>query len=557
MKQQLLMAAIIASASALATPKIIDRSVIGRWTFDDASDFGKDTSGYDASSFVFSSGLTGVAAGGIANTGYLNISTKGASVQATLGQGSSVSLSTPQTIAVWFKSDCDSITSGGDAGAKAVIGAFNDHSNWHFATMRYQKGLTASSYGWMLATDPSANSFWNDNSRAETASDNKPYLPFSVSGSTVTLGGDLGMRYNSRDYKVAYKGLLDEVVILNRMMTKEELTRLYQTGETYIFTAADIGVPIEGDNRKQLFSGYYLWTTRTEYTSSNPADKAPGAFPGAAYMIDRGSTMLTQESGVFGGDVSKKVSLTLGRVADLKNRITGETVVPKSTGNLTQAGGEGSGLTFYDLRLNNGQIVVVGSDNQHLTTTLLDLGSTDLDQPFMMYVNYNGTYVFDAGGAVTGSGVLEVHGNDGTTVVVQNFTPDVGSDTPRLRLASGSIKTKYLNGFKGGTLLVDTKGAVDFRGNDRYAAWPLHVRCIETLSAGKYPILTVPNIHTSFKSKDDIILTQPTLANDKLVCEVVVEQTDASTRTVYLDCKIPPAEIPVEDKGPSPILVIE
>lgn len=448
----------------LAEPAIKDGSVVGYWKFNEVSDPGKDSSGYLGQSIILPSGMEAVPAatgdnGGFDGSGYLNISTAGATASVELGGGNRIAKATsggtfnktttyaPHTIVARFKADC-SLTSAGDAGTKAVIAAINDKTRWHFAAMRYQKGLTPSSSAWMIVTDPEANEFWSDGNRAEVAGDDRPEFPVLVDDTTVRLGGKIG---TSR-YSASYKGFLDEAMVINRMMTKEEITRLCQTGETYIYVIPDSD---DYAYRNLLFAGYYGWSTRVEYTADY-AGKIPGAFPGAAYMLDNDMRMMAMESGTFGGDLSKKVSLTIGRTAPLKNMLTGEVIVSKTSGKFAQHP-DAQSVAFYDLRLNDG-IIEALADGQALSSEHLDVGASE-SNPFVIAVPQDVTYTLNVTDATTGSGFLAKTGKG--TLVVPNYR-----GTAKLRLVEGSVKTSRLDGYAGGTVLVSKGSVMAFTGSD-------------------------------------------------------------------------------------------
>lgn len=427
-KRVVLAGGLVLSLLGFAEPAIKDGSVLGYWTFDDGVQ-SADVSGYGGGLVQLQDGVSIESSGGY-SAGYLNIAASGGKT-ATASLANGLSLNTDKfTIVMRMKrsSAMSKLPEVGESTDKQFVRNFNDETKWHLLTVRGKQkdaGVGASyDYGYMCDPEDFMSS-----SRPETASDELGFL-VSVSGQNVTFGGSL------KGY--AYQGGIDEVMVINRMMMKEELQRLYRTGETYIFP---------NGNQTPSLSNSAGWSSQLE----NTLYLNPGDMPGAAYIIDGGWTAEQWLHVTFGGDVSKKVSLTLGRLAPLVNRLNNEILVEDTTGNIKQ--GPGTNFTFYDLRLNDGKITAGGYS---LTTTLLDVGASS-EKPFEL--SNAGAYSLNVGEATTGSGVLKKTGAGKLTV-------NAWTGTAKLRLAEGSIRTPRLDGYTGGTVLVSKGSVMAFTGSD-------------------------------------------------------------------------------------------
>ena len=172
----------LCASTVWAKPKILDGSVLGRWTFDNPSDYGQDSSGYDAGSFAFSStkmeGLPGSTDGSFDQSGFLHVKTAGASVTCTLGGNQSLDNSTYYTYVGLFKATGNTISVPDDDDQAALVADLNDRSGaWHFGVKRYQKNAAYNSKMiWMIATDPESDAFWNSKPRSEIGTDNTLFI---------------------------------------------------------------------------------------------------------------------------------------------------------------------------------------------------------------------------------------------------------------------------------------------------------------------------------------------------------------------------------------------
>ena len=368
-------------------PTIKDRSVFGRWTFNDGAS-SADVSGWGGSAFTIKSGTMSFKDGGSYDgSGYLVITSSGTAT-ATLGGGNTLNDTSYQTVLARYKSSCSVSTSFLSGNEKEFVSKLNDKENWHFCTLRYQgTKASAGTYGsttWRSAIDPADEYWWSSSPRADVGNDSKILIPASVSSSVVTVGGSVGVGSKTTDYK----GSIDEVVIVGRLMGLAEISRYYQTGETFVYPTAT-----------PSFAAATGWSS----VENNWRPK-PGDMPGAAYIVDDNKTMTQGGTATFGTDVANRVSLTLGRKAPL-TFIDGNTEVTKQTAGNFDHSSAGT-LTFYDLRLVNGKFTGVAGGA--LNTIMLDI-----DTPSGSAFEFNvasGTYAISSANAVTGNGVLKKTG---------------------------------------------------------------------------------------------------------------------------------------------------
>jgi len=501
--------------AGLAEPAIKDGSVIGYWKFDGTTDAARkaDSSGYGNTMNALASGASTSATGGTAG-GCLTL-TSGKTTTAPINTSGTPAFNATATypyytFATRFKSGGKIISSiFVDSEVKAVV---NDTANWHFAAQRYHSNLTGSSYSYMAVLDPR----WNDSLtwiKADGSTDTKRPLELasnesafiiSATQQAVTFGGSLSGN--------AWYGSLDEAMVVNRLLSKREMTRLNFTGETYVY----------------CHSGNPNFAAATGWSSCEGSYvPVPGAMPGAPYIVDNGKTMTQNATATFGGTVDKKVSLTLGRLAALTYPEGTETKTVTTVGNFTQSAN--TAITFYDLRLNDGTITAGGTS---LTTTLLDV-EAPASKPFVLAAAND--FALNVGAATTGAGVLAKTGAGKLTV-------NAWTGTAKLRLAEGSIKTPRFNGYAGGTVLVSVGSTVAFAGDD---ALPTTANKMKILFDGTKPtaktaVMTVPAGVTAAMIQD-----ATAYANGQ-VGIVTVEDG-----TVYVEPVYP------EDLGSVPVLMVE
>lgn len=514
-----------------AEPAIKDRSVLGCWRFESGA-YATDSSGYgsDITTDLTGGGFELVSAGSYDGSGCLKVTTAAKKCSATLAKSVNGTSATPYyTMVARFKSD---IAVGTD---KAIQKIISDTEHWHMLLVRYHN-KKFSSKKWTYVCDPDilweGKLFWNNSNRPEDTENffgTVAEAPLSVSETTVTIGGNIA----SSSYK--YKGAFDDVMIINRALTKEEMTRLYLTRETYVFPCGTRNEtpPYYHAPANVSFDSVAGWSS-DEFGNGG---WSPGEMPGAAYIVDSGLVLNgPAASATFGGDVSKQVSLTLGRLAPLKNVLTGETLVSNTQGNFSQ--GAGSAITFYDLRLNDGTYAAGGTS---LTTTLLDVDAP-ASKPFTLAAA--GDFALNVGEDTTGSGVLAKTGAGKLTV-------NKWTGTAKLRLAEGFIKTPRLDGYTSGTVIVDEASVaggvptVTFTGTDTLSG-TIQVRYDGTIAAAEatYPVLNAPTLTSAGQVAISAAIPEkyegaPKLENG-VVCLVVTKKV---------------APLPDEDKGAKPVLL--
>ena len=528
----LLAQSVLSASTAWAKPKILDRSVVAYWKFE-ADGTCSDSSGYGSVISGIPSGVTMTSNGSFDGTGYTT--TDGTKMSARIGKDEldnapTVDLNNSyHTLAAWCKTakgltvPSSMLASGSSALAKKL----NDHE-WHFMARRYQNnaGTSSNNNKFMMVCDPfdaTGYVFWNDGDRPEVAY-STIHFPLTFSSGTFTIGGTIGVASRTE----TYSGSIDNLAVVNRMMTKWELTRLGKTGETYIYPYSDTA---------PAFDAATGWSSAQEGMSLS---RNPGDFVGAAYILDGGKTMSYGVTGTFGKDLSNKISLTLGRQKALKNIRSGstETLVSNTVGSFLQNNAN-TVITFYDLRLNDGTITA-SADGQSLTATLLDV-EAPASKPFSVSVGSGLTYTFNAGGQVTGSGVLAKTGSG--KLVLNNFTAATG-ENPKVRMTAGSIKTPRLDGYTGGTVIVDGD-AVTFTGEDTLSG-TIQVRYDGTIAAAEatYPVLNAPTLTSASQVAITAAIPEKYEGAPKLENGVV---------SLVVTKKVVP--VPAEDKGTKPMLI--
>lgn len=402
-------------------PEVIrDKAVLGYWQFNDPT-FKKDSSpwGNDITA-SFPTDMSGIDSGmsdnGYDGTGYLHIQGgKDASFGSATATKVSVSLSADTPAYNGTKKPYCTIVSRFRSartytGSTSTANILNDTSGkWHFVAARYQVGgsskPTYSSYSYMMCCDPdllwNGTDFWNtkDNGRPEEGSNSMPTMPVSISGKTVTIGGSAGAA------KYAYRGDVDDVLVFNRMLTKPELTRLFLTGETYVYP-----------NGTPSFDSSSGWSS-----NEGSINFKPGDIPGQAYIVDGGMTITQGATATFGGD-GFTGSLTMGRLEPLMNRVANPNavLVAASAGNLAHNTANTT-ITIGDLRLRKGKITS-GAAGQTLVATKLEVVAPT-DAPYEIAVG-SGTYTVTGSASgdgwlkKTGAGTLDLTGLTGAAKVV-------------------------------------------------------------------------------------------------------------------------------------------
>ena len=516
-------------------PDVIkDKALIGYWQFNDST-FKKDSGPWGNDIAVgFPSGMSGVASGtagaGYDGSGYLHIAGGSSSdpikinVDTLKAPAWNNRTSPYYTILARFKSS----KSYASSSKTTTDDCMNDTSKWHLLAARYQVGgKTGSDYAYMFCCDPDlywkGTPFWSNSNRPEDGSDSLATLPVSVSSGRVTIGGNIA----SGSY--FYEGDLDDVVVVNRMMAKDEITRFFLTGETYVYAKNHVG-----------FDFAKNWSS-----NEGSINFKPGDIPGQAYLVENGKTVTNSMSAAvseFGG-TGFTGSISLGRKSgeSLFNRVGGTNLLDSTAGTFTQVG-DGTTVTIGDLRVRRGTINFSG-DNQTLrvrSLTVLPTSPCNVEKE-------GAVCMLDAGGVVSGGGCLRKQGAG--TLIVSNFDAAPGA-APKFSINAGFLKIKQLDGYEGGTLLVDKDTApMTFTGKATVKEdSTIAVKYTPKLTAaGTYPVLSIPNGYTADRFSVEAEC-ESTVPGTEFVCR---QEVDGNMLSLVVEVKIPD-----EDKGSSKPMVL-
>lgn len=514
-----------------------DKTVIGYWRFDGDAPLVDLMSG--AILTLPQTGVGTVATGGFQG-GALQITTGGAQATGTLR----TARDTYFTYAVRVKkssgmSNLPEPSQSSKKDEKMFTHAFNDAEHWHMVAARYQSGRTGSSCSYAVfcdMTDPNASP------RPEIAGDSIT-MPISANGTTVKLGGNV---YSS---SYAFSGQVDEAMIINRMMTKNEIVRLLQTGETYIWLVAS--------DAKGLSSGFVDgngWSSK-----ENTYLPAPGEISGAAYIVDGNRTLACMgnyassteaASGApytakFGGANYDKISLTIGRTVSLTNLLepTADPIIAVSDDTANDSrmyiyGGAGTDVTINDLRLNQG---VIGFASPEMVFRANITVNASKSSPFALSNNSGQSCTLF--GTVSGDGYLKKQGtgNMDLTGLTGDFRLIMADN-----VKSGNVKTKQLYSYASGMVIVDTVGPVVFKDDGEIVAGSQGTRVNIAFATrpprGRYHILTLPAAYGSQQVG--------------LPCTILDENVSVSANIVQEGREVY-AEFPVGDFGPVPLVIGE
>lgn len=532
-----------------------DGSIIGCWKFDDSygkrssSEYANDIGSFGVNTSVIASGTAG---NGYDGSGFLNIAGGGAQTMATLKDGVALDTSTSggYTLVMRFKPNCSISMSGisksSDPDIYQALSQINDSSKWHMMALVYDANKAAGgSCNYVLITDPSygdgtgIGSGEGKDGRGEISSDNLPYFPLVVSGSTVTIGGRLGV--SQREAEDGFKGYVDDVRIYNRILTKQELTRLFKTGDTYVYNRGSV----------DSFSNYSNWSS---YSGSYT--KGPAELPGADFLIDGEKTLTQSGTATFGGR-----SLTIGRLEQLYDRV-GETNFTANLKGTLKIDGVSTSVTIADLRLNNGSITP-NEDKEVLIATSLVISADD-SAPFEVKVRSGKTFTIKSSAAAgsgqikkTGNGALDMSGvtkNDSLLRVdmsVANANSILKAPTKGVSLtgfAGGKVVVRYSGSFKKiGTVHVEEGADV---------AWPMAVEAnIANLPIGEHLLMEVPvSVKPDFSTSDVSLTLTGSPAEGQIAAAPLKVVADGQMRKAYVVCE---RLVDPEDVGDSPVLMIE
>ena len=388
-------------------------AVVGYWRFNEAP-YKADSSAFANDLTTFASGVAGASGTGSAENGYdgsayLDITTAKAKVTTTLT--TTLDTSKAYTYMLRIKPKDVSLSGYGalDDEIVKLLDTLKDGSKWHFAAFRYEPDQKMNAnFKRMIFTDPTYGDRYGkggdgaatDGTRAEASidDDSSVYFPVNVLGSSLSIGGEVGASGKfivTITKKADFKGAIDEVMVVNRALSKHEFTRYYHACEwPYVYTLGNVKFTAAGN-----------WSS-----SEGSLAYAPSDLPGADFIVDNGCTVAA-DAAAFGGG-----SLTLGRLAVLKSKVDG-TQMATEIGNLVQSA---ANVTIPDLRLNNGKLTA--SAGTALATTKLTVNATE-ENPYEVNVA-SGTYAV-TGAALgdgwmkkTGAGTLDLTGLTGSAKVI-------------------------------------------------------------------------------------------------------------------------------------------
>ena len=445
-------------------------SVVGWWRFNDATNRGKDSSEYG-------NDITGLASGVSykdADTGYTTRGSYDDSGCLYFGTAGNKATATANTL--WdedkgftylmrIRGDLDVSTSLiSETTILNLLNMLNDGDKWHLVAMRHDpdKLVGSKTYLYSLFGD---NPTLAEASRCEASANSGLYFPLTTD---IKIGGTVGAKVSIFTRTASYKGYMDDICVVQRTMTKNEVNYYYQYGDPN---------PYLTGNSSAAFASSSGWSCNSGETTGY----SPATLPGADFQVDNGYTLTVSSDGTFGGH-----SLILGRSADLVSVVNSSSKRTKNGHLKAQAN-----LTFGDLRLYNGKLTATGGKT--LTAAKLTVSATSAS-PYLVEVA-SGTYAIEGaavgGGwiAKTGAGTLDLTALTGTA---------------KVRLDAGTLKAAKFDGFTGGTVLVAKGAAVAFTGE---GALPTADNKLTVLFEGEKPtektaVMTVPNGVTAAMVRD-------------------------------------------------------
>ena len=440
-------------------------SVVGWWRFNDAANPGKDSSEYGndlttrGEHVSYKEKDTGYASRGCYDdSGCLYIGEKGE--KASLSAKYTWDMSKGHTYLLRARNDGDTI-SGGSGEVANLVDKLSDKSQWHLFAERYDDKLVTGGTNkhivWLFGDDPTSS---DDLAQAVADDASKVYFPLDNS---IAIGGEIGATVTFIwDVKQAieYKGYLDDVCVVQRTMTKDEINHYYHYGDPNPYLTSGGG-----------------WSCANENLGYAAAD-----LPGADFQVDCGRTRtISNEGGTFGGH-----SLILGRPADLVSVVDSSKKLTKS-GNLTIK----TNYAFTDLRMFAGTLT--GTSGKTLTVNKLTVNATS-EGPYAVAIA-SGTYTLS--GTAVGGGWIKKTGA-GTL----NMTGLAGA--VKVRLDAGRLKASRFDGFTGGIVLVSADAVVAFTGE---GALPTEDNKLQILFDGAKPaektaVMTVPDGVTAAMIED-------------------------------------------------------
>ena len=319
-------------------------------------------------------------------------------------------------------------------------------------------------------------------------------------------------------------------MIVQRILAKKEIVRLYKTDDAYVY----------GIRSGMGYDSNLRWSCLEADFAPVPAD-----MPGADYVVDNNFTLSTpngNEFYSFGGG-----SMTIGRLGLVASKLDqSDLLVTNAVGVFNQRGV--STNTIADLRLNCGKIVC-NKKGQGLVATSITVNAPK-SCPFEISAP-DDAYTYTISGSVCGGGWLEKTGGGSLDLWSLNSTLKTGG--ARVILSDGMLSTPYLDGYTGGTVLMDqSKHTINVReGAD--IAWPMTVKLVTTIVIDKtYTLLTMPTSVRVLDVAKDIVPILTCRSGCTYELQVVTED---EVQKVCVVGKSIAAPIPDEDKGSVPVLI--
>ena len=551
----------VATAFGNDSPEVIkDGSILGFWRFNGTTE---SELKFD-SSIYGSSGITSVQdanyvqikeTGGFGSAGgYLNISKDNYTATASLSSTVPALNGTTYpyyTLVTRFRPN-KAMASGRSGVLPDVL---NDTQGWHFMAMRYQskknsgKPNTNASYNYAIIFDPRYNGFnWEEDKYKDLEiGTDSAQIPLTVNNDkTVTIGGQVSYKSGWSTSKLDFQAALDDVMVVNRLLTKPELMRLYHTGETYIY--------MTGGNNTNANGSISFASEKAWSSSESTVLPKPGDIPGAAYLVDNAKTLCCTKDNAtcpdmsvgyeakFGGDNYRTVSLTIGRLFPLTDILdpSAPPLVSNTNGTFSIFGGPRTKVVINDLRLNAGLMRFTSSDMTFEGN--LTVGAPRAD-PFVIRNNTGENCKFV--GTITGSGYLKKQGagNFDMTGLEGDFRLILASD-----VGVGKVKTRQLFSYEAGVVVVDAEAPVVFKDdgtvNPANATKGLVIVFESVPPRGRHHVLTLPAAYAD--SAKALTITDQTDYSGSAFGHAVVREG----REVYV-------ELPAGDFGPVPLLIGE
>ena len=526
-------------------------SVVAVWRFNE-SPYMEDSGlfGHHLTAFgtdVMGEAGTGNGENGYDGTSYLDLHTAGNTATGSPFSENWIDSSKGHTILLRFNTKGDLGITGystADAEIKRLLDHISKLNAWHTLVYRYDpdKRVNAN-YTDTLYTDPHfgdgyGTGFEQPSDYTQISGDHgNVFFPVTLSATGVALGGEIGGKYktwlSTKTKKGKFKGYFDDVTVVSRVMSWQEISRFHHTGETYVY-------PVGSSLSFASCGGSTGWSYRQWAANGHEQNYAPAFIPGADFIVDNGWTV--------SADLSRFPcrSLTLGRLAPLVSRVDGVQITASTVGKIAQ---RVANLAVNDLRLQCGEYLP-GETGERLTVAQLSVLAPE-QAPFAMAVSAGRS--FAVSGTAVGGGWLRMSGTG--MLDLWNLTGDYKVET-----ASGTTKCRHIDSY-GGARIDVSDGEVTVTKTIRELS-KFILKCARTLTAvGDYPILTVRDSLFAFEQGRGYELTSDSVIaveSDELrYGGLKVTVNGDGSKTLSIVCTQNTAEIPDEDKGPSPIVMGE